>query len=136
VPTPPPAEQPLLTKFKQALRFGCVGVAATATHVAVVVALVEGFGTHPTPANAAAFVVATVLGYTANSIWSFNAGLSRRSLARYVVVSIIGLILTIALSSAIAAANLPYLLGVALVVTFVPVFNFVMHRNWTYRVNP
>jgi putative flippase GtrA len=111
-------------------------VAATAPHVAVVVALVEGFGTHPTPANAVAFVVATVLGYTANSIWSFNAGLSRRSLARYVVVSVIGLILTIVLSSAIATANLPYLLGVALVVTFVPVLNFVMHRNWTYRVNP
>lgn len=119
--------------FKQALRFGCVGVAATLTHVGVVVALVEGVNLHPTPANVVAFLVAMSLGYTANSLWSFDAGLNRKSAFRYLVVSLLGLSLTILLSSAAAAAQLPYLVGVGLVVCCVPVLNFILHRYWTYR---
>jgi len=42
--------------------------------------------------------------------------------------------LTVAITSAIAAAGYHYLVGIAAVVAIVPVMSFVLHRLWTYRV--
>ncbi|HTT41101.1 MAG TPA: GtrA family protein [Burkholderiales bacterium] len=85
-------------------------------------------------ANGVAFTAATLTSYWLNSIWTFEAPLAVGSLSRFASVAAIGLMVTVALTSAIAAAGYHYLVGIAAVVAIVPAMSFVLHRLWTYRV--
>lgn len=122
-----------MTAFVQATRFASVGVLSTLVHVTVSVWLIAGLGQSPVFANATAFVVATLIAYTLNTLWSFSARLETASLVRYVSVSLVGFFSTIAISALAQALSLHYGVGIALVVLLVPVISFVLHRVWTYR---
>ncbi|MBK5969025.1 MULTISPECIES: GtrA family protein [Thiorhodovibrio] len=122
-----------MTKLLRASRFARVGVLATATHILVATSLIEALGTNPTLANALAFCTATLVSYTMNTLWSFTASLGGGSLMRFLVVSLVSLLATIALSALVDALGWPYYTGIACVVTVVPIISFLLHQHWTYR---
>lgn len=118
------------------LRFGIVGVLATLLHVAVATGCIEGLGFAPWLANAVAFVSATVVSFVGQTLWSFRSQLGVGRFARFVVVAVGGLGLTILISGGLDALGLPYGIGIAAVVMTVPAFTFLMHSFWTYRERP
>jgi putative flippase GtrA len=118
---------------RQALRFVLVGIGCTALHVAIAGALIEIGGSDAGAANGIAFTIATLASYVSNSIWTFQAPLAGGSLARFVVVALAGLAITVAVTSAIQSAGYHYLVGIAAVVLTVPALSFLSHRLWTYR---
>jgi putative flippase GtrA len=118
---------------RQALRFVLAGIASTALHVAIASSLIELGGSHAGTANGIAFTVATLASYVSNSIWTFQAPLAGGSLVRFVVVALAGLVMTVAITSAIQSAGYHYLVGIAAVVLTVPALSFLSHRLWTYR---
>ena len=114
-------------------RFAIVGVAATFIHVIVVVGFVEALNWHPSVANGIAFIVANLFSYAANTRWSFEAKISMASWYRFVAVSFVAWLLTIAISWLVAAGGGSYMLGILLVVTLIPALSYFGHRNFTYR---
>lgn len=116
-----------------ALRFASVGVVATLIHVVVAVGLIEGKQLHPSIANGIAFIVANQFSYVANTHWAFVAKINIKSWYRFAAVSFISWMLTIAISWLVAEAGGSYKLGILIVVIFVPVFNYISHRDFTYR---
>ena len=122
-----------MSTLLRASRFVRVGVLATATHILVATSLIEALGTNPTPANALAFCTATLVSYTLNTLWSFAAPLGGGSLVRFLLVSLVSLGATVALSALVDWFGWPYYIGIAAVVTAVPAISFLLHQGWTYR---
>lgn len=114
-------------------RFAIVGIAATIIHIAVAVGLIETVHWHPGIANGIAFVVANFFSYASNTRWSFNAKMSMVSWHRFIFVSAIAWLLTVAISGLVAEAGGAYILGILLVVIFIPPLSYIAHRNFTYR---
>ena len=118
----------------QGLRFGAVGLAATLLHVALVVVLVEGPGVPVLLANGLAFCTALALSYLGNHGWTFRArGRHERYAPRFLAVALAGLVLNQAIMAAsVDALGLDYRLGLAFVVTLVPLLRFLANRTWVF----
>ena len=123
------------TVLRRFARFAVVGVLATLTHVAVFTAAIEGAHVEPVLANALAFCVALVVGFTLNRHWTFAAhGGKDARLWRYAVGALVGL----AVNSAIMAAVVhgahwsPYI-GLALGLIVVPPLTFALNQLWVFR---
>lgn len=120
----------------QASRFAVCGAFITAFHVVVAASLIRLLQAAPPLANAAAFVLATVLSYGLNTRWSFSRPLRGATLVRFAAVSLAGLALTLAISGLAEAQGLHYGLGIAGVVCSVPPLTFLLHKAWTYGAGP
>lgn len=121
------------TMVRRFLRFGITGLCVTGVHAAIAVLLITLVSVTPTLANGLAFIVATLISYTVNTIWSFSATPSRSTLARFLVVSVTGCGLTMTVAGIADLAGLHYLAGIGCVVLTVPPVTFLMHNYWTYR---
>jgi putative flippase GtrA len=120
--------------FKQALRFAAVGAAASATHVAIALALIERAHLPVLTANGLAFTVAVLVSYLGNHSWTFTrAGHHDRHLPRFLAVSLAGLALNQAIVfTTVTLAGLPYLVGILIVIAVVPVLTFALSRSWAF----
>lgn len=114
-------------------RFALTGLMATSIHAAVAITLIESLRLHPAAANGAAFLLANLLSFFTNTLWSFQARLSLRVWLRFVAVSIAAWVLTMAIAWCVECWGGHYLLGIAAVVTVVPLLSFAAHRLFTYR---
>lgn len=121
-----------LATSRQLFRFSGIGAINTLIHLAVTVGLVETFQTNPVVANMLAFLTANTFSYWANSRWSFRAKMNRQRFIRFLIVSISGLLLTVALSGFAQAMHWHYLAGVALLFCALPILTFVFHKYWTF----
>ncbi|WP_228770834.1 GtrA family protein [Cupriavidus sp. U2] len=119
--------------FVRLVRFGVSGVIATGIHVAVATPLIYLLHASQVSANGVAFVVANIASYLLNTLWSFGATPSRDSYVRFLIVSLLGLGLTLAISAGAQALGLGYWAGLAVILSVVPAVTFVLHRAWTYR---
>jgi putative flippase GtrA len=133
---------PLLQRFArhrrlgaEVLRFGAVGIAATLTHVAIVLVLVEGGLARPFSANVVAFAAAVFVTYFGNHAWTFRlAGGHARHFPRFLPVALSGLALNQAIVYLIVdVLAWDYRISLALVVTVVPAITFVLNRQWAFR---
>jgi len=118
---------------KSVPRFALVGVVATFIHAAVAVGIVEMLDWHPSFANGIAFVIANIFSYASNTRWSFDAKYSMGSWYRFVSISFIAWLMTIAVSWVVEIAGGSYLLGILFVITLIPALSYAGHRNFTYR---
>ncbi|MFL7963172.1 GtrA family protein [Pseudomonas kielensis] len=109
------------------------GLLVTAVHGVAAVLFVHLILANPPLANGFAFVVATVVSYLINTLWSFSSRLHGRTLGRFVVVSIGGFWLAMLVAWVAQRVGLDYLAGIAAVALIIPVFTFILHNFWTYR---
>jgi putative flippase GtrA len=123
-----------MSAARQLRRFVVVGVAATATHVAVALLCIELLGLGVQPGTFVAFTCALILSYLLNRAWTYQAGgRHRRQLPRFVLVSLAGYGLNAAIMAlATELLGRHYLVGVAVVVMVLPMLTFLSHRYWTF----
>lgn len=121
-------------EFRRIKRFLLSGATSTCVHVAIATTLVRALETSPALANGIAFVSATACSYFLNTLWSFSSPLSKRTLGRFVAVSLIGLCLTMTIAGTAHYVGASYWAGLACVVLIVPVFTYLAHREWTFRM--
>lgn len=114
-------------------RFAIVGAIATLIHMIVAVGIIKMVNWHPGIANGIAYIVANFFSYAVNTRWSFEAKVSLDSWYRFLAVSFIAWLLTVAISGLVAAAGGHYMLGILLVVVLVPTLSYIGHRKYTYR---
>ena len=118
---------------RKAVRFGVVGVVSSLFYVATMALLVEGLRTSATVGAIGAFCVGTAVSYVGNTMWSFEAQWDASSARKFLVVTLAGLGLNVAIAYALDLIGLHYLLIALIILVTVPAFNFVGHNLWTYR---
>ena len=116
-------------------RFAVVGAIATAIHAAVFAIAIEFVHIEPVTANALAFVVALLTGYSLNRRWTFVAyGTEHARLWRYAIAALVVLALNSAIMFAVVhvAHWSPYIgLGVSIVLA--PPVSFALNQYWVFR---
>lgn len=119
--------------FGQSLRFAVVGLAATAVHVGVALALAAA-GWAPLWANFVAFGAALALSYFGNHGWTFGAGGRHgHHFPRFVALALAGLALNQAIVFiAVERAGWSFGAALAVVVLVVPVLSFALNRVWVF----
>jgi len=115
------------------LRYYLIGILATLMHVVIVAILIEKFASSAGLANGIAFILATIFSYIMNTYWSFQAKMSFTVLCRFWSVAALGCALAVVISSVAEHLGFHYLIGIAMVMSVVPVISYLLHRNWTYR---
>lgn len=118
--------------LRQLGRFAGIGVLNTGIHLAVVWQLVEQARMPAPIANGCAFLAANLFSFFVNGAFTFRLPPSLRRYARFLVVSLAGLLLTVGASWTAQAFAWHYLLGVALSMVLLPALSFVVHRHWTW----
>ena len=131
------ATLPLAT---QLLKFGGVGLAATAVHVAVFSGLMEGFVLKAWLANLLAFCVTVTFSYFGHFHWTFKisrtAKAERRpgSFPRFFVTAGLGLFLnTVAAFVIVDITGHAYIWAVLVMLFIVPVITFLIAKFWAFR---
>lgn len=118
---------------QQLRRFLLTGVLNTAVHTLIAVLFIAVAGADPAFSNVVAFGVATTVSYLVNTIWSFTTRLSRASFTRFLLVSLLGAIITLVVARTADVLGAHYLLGIGLVACTVAPITFTLHKYWTYR---
>ena len=129
----------LVELVQQGGKFGVVGLLATATHVGMMIVLVEWFHWRPLTANFGAFSIAFIVSFFGHYRWTFanqaiqDAGSWRRPFARFIVTSLIGLALnSLAVFAIVDVAGLSYVYALAVMVSLVPGVLFVIGKFWAF----
>lgn len=118
---------------RQLTGFSLVGALNTIIHLMLVTGLVEWLAVHPLPANGAAFIGANIFSFWANSRWSFRTAATGQRYARFLIVSLIGLAVSLAAVAFSEVVQWHYLIGVLLSFIFLPLITFFVHRHWTWK---
>ena len=120
---------------RASVRFVATGIAATLTHTAIVFAVACLFSLKAGIANFVAFIVATLLSYTLNSLWSFRSRMTRQNAVRFATVAAFCSVLAAFLADFVERAGYGLLVGICVVVLVNTPISFLLHRNWTYRTH-
>lgn len=116
------------------LRYGLVGIVATATHFATLMICVEQALLPPWLASGLGAVVGAQMAYAGNRWFTFDhRGAMARSWPRFQFTALLGGLLGMAIVAAGVAAGLHYLFA-QVVATFASLLlTFGINRAWTFR---
>ena len=117
---------------RQLIRFFAVGGLAAITYVAIMAIVVDGFGGRVLLGAFLAFVIATLVSFVGNALWSFGARLTAAKAAMFFAVNTAGLGLNMLIAWLLERAGVHYLLISLTVLIVVPLFNFAGHRLITF----
>lgn len=118
-----------------ALRFGVVGILATAIHATIFLLLLNLTSLTPTPATVVAFLCAVLVSYSLNHGWTFRArGRHARHFPRFVTLALGGAAVNAGLMHLITdVLGLAPLIGLAAVLAVVPALSFLGNHYWSFR---
>ncbi|EJN18800.1 putative membrane protein [Pseudomonas sp. GM78] len=119
-------------KYHEFIIFGLVGVANTAVHASIVIALMEIFAPPAFVANGVAFVFANLMSYALNSRFTFKTPVSFLGYRRFLVVSLVSLALTLLITSIVEYLGWHYGVGLVMVILVVPVLNYLVMKIWAF----
>ena len=117
---------------RQLIRFFAVGGLAAVTYVATMAVVVDGFGGRVLLGAFLAFVIATLVSFVGNALWSFGARPTAAKAAMFFAVNTVGLGLNMLIAWLLERAGVHYLLISLTVLIVVPLFNFAGHRMITF----
>jgi putative flippase GtrA len=120
---------------QQGPRFAVVGVAATLTHLATAIFLMDVCDVGlASVANAIALVLGSTVSYLGNAFWTFGrrdrhaVRIVRFGIA-YAAVFLLGSAIMFFVAD---IAGVPYLIPLGLVVIVTPIATFVLNRHWVF----
>ena len=120
--------------MEQFVKFGIVGVIATAIDFVALIALTEWAGMSPVASAAISFTLSVVFNYAASMRFVFQRreDISRsRELVIFVVLSLVGLFINEALMwLGVNVASLNYVLVKLLATVVVMLWNFLSRKRW------
>lgn len=123
-------------KTQEILRFGIVGITATATHFLLLGAGVDLLHLPPVPVNAIAFSMAAFITFFGQLLWVFpgHDGLNRARVTKFLASLLAGM----AGNTAIMAISthglgLPYQVGFLISLVLVPAGSFLLNKLWVFR---
>ncbi|MBI2684084.1 MAG: GtrA family protein [Actinobacteria bacterium] len=121
--------------WEQLARFCVVGGTGYIVNLAVFWLLVSRSSVHHLVAAVLAFAVAWVSNFVLNKFWTFRIHtlpVAKQGL-RYLVVSLIGLALNLALLQLLVLGDIGKVLSQAIAIAAVMPLNFLLNRRWSFR---
>ena len=115
-----------------ASRFGVVGVAATLTYLAVANLLIHFASVGPGISSVLAYLAGMAVSYIGQSRWTFQGAGSEGRLARFVILSLVGLMTSFVAPLAAVRVGCPAAVGTAVPVLAVPLLSFVAMKWWVF----
>lgn len=118
------------------LRFGIVGLAATAMHYFTLILMVELFAISPTLANGLAFLFALCITYLGQSLWVFQERSQHNisQMLRFIVSLGFGLLSNMVIMAvSMHALGMGYQNGFLLSLLLVPALSFMINRLWVFN---
>lgn len=117
------------------MRFGVVGLLATATHVGLFYGFMLGLGVEPALATTLAFLCALTVSYTLNRSWTFRApGRHGRHFPRFVAIALGGAGLNAAIMRiGTLVLGWPPSLCLLVIIAVVPGLSFLVQKHWGFR---
>lgn len=122
----------ILRKYHEFIRFGLVGIVNTGVHTGIVIALMETLAPPAYFANGIAFMFANVMSYCMNSRFTFHTPISFKGYRKFLLVSLVSLALTLAITSLVEYLGFHYGFGLMLVIFVVPVLNYLVMKMWAF----
>jgi len=129
----PPRRSRLL---RRAVRFAVVGALTTAAYFLMVWVVSGVLGINAIAGAALAFAFATIVSYVCNARWSFEAGLSHLSAARYGSVAVAGFLVNLGVAAGAAYWGYSYWSASLAVLLILPALNFVASHLWIFPEPP
>lgn len=128
----------MMLPFGQLVRFGCVGLAATAVHSSTALSLHHLADWSPLWSNAVAFTIAWFVSYLGNWAWTFSGTATHsQSAPRFLAVALSGFCLNqVLIYLTTSVLGWPFWAGLCLVLSIVPILTFTASRLWAYRTSP
>jgi len=119
----------------QLLKFCIVGASGYVVNLVVFYAMIHWVGAQYLVASVVAFLVAWLNNFVLNRQWTFpKVGASPvRQAAKYLVVSVIGLMVNLGILWALVHAGSDTLLAQAIAIFAVTPLTFVLTRSWAFR---
>jgi len=115
-------------------RYGAVGVAATLSHYAVLVAGVELAHWEAWAASGVGAVVGAQVAYAGNRWFTFgHDGTLGDSWGKFQLIALVGTGLGMAVVKALVGLNLHYLLAQGAATVLVMLLTYQLNRVWTFR---
>lgn len=117
----------------QASKFIGTGILAAVLDYALYIGLVELFTWSPTASKAAGLLVGTTCSYLLNVRWTFQANPNAGIFVRFWFVTLTGGALSVGAVYLLDGVGIDYRLAGLLAVGGAAVFNFTLHRMWTFK---
>src|SRR5215469_11026442 len=117
---------------RQLIRFVLVGLIAAAVYVAVMWLVVDRLGGRVLWGAFFAFVIATLVSFLGNALWSFEARATAGRAVWFFAINTAGLGLNMVIAWLLERAGVHWLLISLTVLIVVPLFNFAGHRLITF----
>jgi|CXWL01.1.fsa_nt_gi putative flippase GtrA len=122
------------TLLAQIVRFALVGVAATAVHFAVLIALVELAGLGPVAATTLGYIVGIAVSYTLNRLYTFKSDAPvGSSFLKFALLYGVSAFLNAGIVAMLTEQRLWYLLAQVIATGLVLIWNFVGARFVVFR---
>ena len=120
--------------WAQLIKFGAVGGSGYVVNLVVFAVLNEVLGVHHIAAAIGAFVVAVSNNFYWNRHWTFAAGAGHAGFqaARFLVISVLGLLINLVVLELLIRAGLTELASQAISVAIAMPFNFIGNKLWTF----
>ncbi len=113
--------------------FSIIGIINTFIHTIIVIFLVEYFQMFSVYANIIGFISANIFSFIMNSKYNFKSNISLNKYIKFLSVSIVGLIVTISMSSLAELLKLHYIWGLIFIYITMPIITFIFHYKWTWK---
>ncbi|MFC3309983.1 GtrA family protein [Blastomonas aquatica] len=122
----------------QIVRFGIVGVTATAVHGLTLFVLVNRGQFSPTVGTAIAFLCAVAVTYAGQALWVFKVRQhSPAKFLRFALSAVFGLLANVAIMKlAVDVAQVHYQIGFAAAVVLVPAMTYLINKYWVFADTP
>lgn len=115
------------------VRFGLVGLSATAAYAILGLALVSGLGLAPLYGNSVAFALSFVVSYLGHRRWTFRSSKGHsRSLPRFALVQGLGLALNSGIIWLAMKAGTGYPMAMLLAIVACPALVYLLCRIWVF----
>jgi putative flippase GtrA len=116
------------------VKFLIVGGSATALQYGLLIVFVQFAGLTPVAATSIAYAISSVYNYLLNYYATFKSNASHQTAAiKFAAVASSGLLINAGIIYALIKWGLHYLMAQVIATFIILVWNFVVHKYWTYR---
>lgn len=116
------------------IRFGVVGVAATLSYFLLGLLFVNLLGLPALAGNALAYVLAFVVSYLGQALWTFEAKEGHRTmLPRFALTQLVGLGINSCIVWICLRMGMPYEYAMIAAAALVPVFVYIICKYWVFN---
>ncbi|WP_153098808.1 GtrA family protein [Paraburkholderia hayleyella] len=118
-----------------ASRFGLVGLLSTTVHITIVWLLLVTSSISPIAANTTAFLVAFVISFSGNYLWTFRSpGSPHRAAFRFFIIAVCAFIINTTILAFLVRKNwFPAAFSATISASVVPAISYSLSRLWGFR---